>query len=271
MNKTIIIKLLLSIMLFTYVSVEPTGASFSDKEINTNNTITSGWWKEPEVTITMPEGGEIYSLGDIVPIEWEVTLADPTSNYIADVYISKDSGTNYDQVANDLDNATNYDWEIPNDPAYKTTHMRVKVVIEDDHNLIGQDESEEFDPIDLEEVKEEVNKEEDEEVSKKEIENEANIPTEEEKIIEKDTIVTTEMVNPEKSVITMEEPKIEQTIPQENESEEEFLIDEKTEDTKDTKEEEIEEEQEGKDTEEKKDKSNTEKEEISEEKEESIE
>lgn len=258
MKKQIIAKLLISILLFAQYGIGQTGASFSDSETKDNNVFTSGWWETPEVNIVIPQGGEIYALGDTVPIEWEVTLADPTSDYKADVYISKDSGTNYDQVANDLDNATNYDWEIPNDPSYKTTHMMVKVIVEDDHNLIGQDESNEFDPIDevIPETKTEEPQEKMEEdtLGKDEKEEEIVEDTsekiiEEEKLLEEDPILVEETTEP--VVIIPTEPiEVEEALEEEPQEEvieedtdEETVVEEDTQD-KENEEEDTEEEKE---------------------------
>jgi hypothetical protein len=239
MKKTIIAKLLVSILLFAQYGIGQTGASFSDSETKNNNIFTSGWWKTPEVNIVVPQGGEVYALGDTVPIEWEVTLADPTSDYKADVFISKDSGSNYDQVANDLNNATTYDWEIPLDPSYKTTHMMVKVIIEDDHSLIGQDESNEFDPVDeiTPEVKTEEPQEKIEEDTLGKNEKEEEIVEdiyeeiiEEEKPLEEELILVEETTEP--VVINPIEPiEVEEALEEEPQKEEEVVVEDTKEET----------------------------------------
>ncbi len=75
------------------------------------------------VTVTAPNGGEIWKVGDEHAITW--TTAGDTPDSIS-ILLSLDSGSNYpDTIATGLVGVTSYDWTVPDDPV---TTARVKVL-----------------------------------------------------------------------------------------------------------------------------------------------
>ena len=67
----------------------------------------------PVVTVTHPNGGEIYAAGDTVDIEW--TATDNVCVDSANIYLSEDGGIHYEELACREENDSIYRWVIPNE------------------------------------------------------------------------------------------------------------------------------------------------------------
>ena len=91
----------------------------------------------PHVTVSAPNGGELWTLGETHDIEW--TATDDVGVTSIDIYLSTDSGATFPHtIATGLANTGTYAWPIP---AIATTHARVKVVAHDGDGNSGEDMS----------------------------------------------------------------------------------------------------------------------------------
>jgi hypothetical protein len=91
------------------------------------------------VQINYPEGGEIFSAGDIVIIEWEILIEHNTQNW--DLYFSSDGGQTWEILAQDISvNSLSYDWQVAD---VATSMARIKVV-QDNDDFDYQDVSDNF-------------------------------------------------------------------------------------------------------------------------------
>jgi agmatine/peptidylarginine deiminase len=91
----------------------------------------------PHVTVSAPNGGELWTLGETHDIEW--TATDNVGVTSIDIYLSTDSGATFPHtIATGLANTGTYAWPIP---AIPTTHARVKVVAHDGDGNSGEDMS----------------------------------------------------------------------------------------------------------------------------------
>jgi len=134
------------IAMFLGVTALPyTNAEFLDQYDLPGATVSAGWWVVPTVKVNYPNGGEIFSIGDKVIINWDAASADPSSDLHIKIYLSTDSGSSYTLLKDNLLNVDNYLWEVNT----KSTTMRVRVEVTDDHGLTNLDESDaDFDPDD---------------------------------------------------------------------------------------------------------------------------
>ncbi len=70
----------------------------------------------PTATITAPNGGEIFQIGDSTNVTWTATDSSFGSTPMG-LYYSSDSGATFNLVENNVANSGTYRWEIPNDPS----------------------------------------------------------------------------------------------------------------------------------------------------------
>ncbi len=76
------------------------------------------------VTLTLPSGGERFSTGSIVSIEWRETQQHNTLNW--DVYLSEDNGVTWQQIAFDLPyESRKFLWTVPKFFASLSAKVRV--------------------------------------------------------------------------------------------------------------------------------------------------
>ncbi|UCE17674.1 MAG: S8 family serine peptidase [Gemmatimonadota bacterium] len=90
----------------------------------------------PEVTVTAPNGGEIWTVGQVHTITWDAT--DNVGVSRTDIFYSYDGGSNYDLIDNLSGNPGTYDWTVPNTPS---TTCLVKVEAYDAASNVGSDVS----------------------------------------------------------------------------------------------------------------------------------
>jgi hypothetical protein len=93
----------------------------------------------PEVTVTAPNGGEVWTVGQTYTITWNAT--DNVGVSSISIYYSYDGGTNYNFIDNLSGNPGSYDWTIPNTPS---TQCLVKVYAYDAAANEGWDVSDAF-------------------------------------------------------------------------------------------------------------------------------
>lgn len=76
------------------------------------------------VTLTNPKGGETFTPGSQVKIEWQLDIAHTQDNW--DLYFSSDGGVTWESLAADLPVAArSYEWTVPE---IETTEGRIKVI-----------------------------------------------------------------------------------------------------------------------------------------------
>jgi subtilisin family serine protease len=91
----------------------------------------------PEVTLTSPNGGEVWNYGENQPITW--TATDNVGVTAVDLAYSTDGGATYPNViATGLANTGSYLWAVPNDA---TLTARVRVTAHDAAALSTSDDS----------------------------------------------------------------------------------------------------------------------------------
>jgi hypothetical protein len=97
----------------------------------------------PRVQVIIPNGGEIWYMGQTYSIEWSATNPGGDDSLLnIDIWYSKNSGqTWFYLVAENLPNAGVYDWTIPIDPNLATTQGRIKVLATNPEGLSGWDMS----------------------------------------------------------------------------------------------------------------------------------
>lgn len=143
-----ILKIIVGFLIILLPGVGTTGAYFTSNATIANNTVTVDWWVKPSVTVTSPNGGEVWDSGSTHDITWTAASSDPggTINTI-DIVLSTDGGATYPTtLVSGIANTGSYSWTI-GDP--KSVTMKVKIVATDNHGLVGFDESDNvFDPAD---------------------------------------------------------------------------------------------------------------------------
>jgi C1A family cysteine protease len=90
----------------------------------------------PTVTVTHPNGGESYNIGDTVDIEW--AASDNACVETIDIYYSVNGGIDYAVLATGEDDDSLYEWVIPHELG---DSCLVKVVAWDPSSLAAEDES----------------------------------------------------------------------------------------------------------------------------------
>jgi hypothetical protein len=122
-----------------------TNATFVSKKYINENSVDSGFWVKPSVTVLSPNGGEVYEVNEEITIRWEAQSSDPDSSVTSVLYFSDDAGAHYTLISSDLKDIFTYDWSLP---SVKSDQMKIKVEVEDDHGLTNSDESDAvFDPV----------------------------------------------------------------------------------------------------------------------------
>ena len=92
---------------------------------------------DPVVTVTAPNGGEVWDIGSVHSITWNAT--DNVGVTSIDIRLSTDGGMTYPTViAAGEDNDGTYSWTVPATP---TTEARVKVIAHDGEGNTGEDVS----------------------------------------------------------------------------------------------------------------------------------
>jgi len=131
------------------INLPDSSSGYSDTE-EILSTIATGNWM-PEVTVTHPNGGEIWYLvpdwcptktwcstwcqahemnaNCQYPLGWTATnQIGPDIDLLIDIYFSTDSGASWmAQIVNDTENDGIYWWKPPYDMSYVTDHGRIKV------------------------------------------------------------------------------------------------------------------------------------------------
>lgn len=90
----------------------------------------------PTVTVTDPNGGEVWDIGEVQAIEWVAT--DNISVDSVTIQYSTNSGSDWIQVSSGEVNDSTYDWTIPATPS---TTCLVKIIAFDAFGNGGEDES----------------------------------------------------------------------------------------------------------------------------------
>jgi PGF-CTERM protein len=90
----------------------------------------------PVVTVTAPNGGEVWNVGSAYEIIW--TATDNAGVDTIDIAYSTDGGANYTNIAVGEANGGTYTWTVPND---QSTACKVKVVAYDVGGNTGEDVS----------------------------------------------------------------------------------------------------------------------------------
>ncbi len=93
----------------------------------------------PVVTVTQPNGGEVWNVGSVYTITWNAT--DNIGVTSTSLYYSYDGGANYNFIDNLSGNPGSYDWTVPNTPS---TQCLVKVYAYDAAANEGSDVSDAF-------------------------------------------------------------------------------------------------------------------------------
>ncbi|MGD9402068.1 MAG: C25 family cysteine peptidase [bacterium] len=107
------------------------GEDISDADLEIVDT------SDPVVTVTSPNGGEVWDIGSIRSITW--TATDNVGVTSIDIRLSTDGGVTYPTVvATGEDNDGVYPWNVP---AVPTTQGRVKVIAHDGEGNTGEDVS----------------------------------------------------------------------------------------------------------------------------------
>lgn len=90
------------------------------------------------VELIRPQGGETFTVGEEVLIEWNVLIAHDTQNW--DLLFSPDGGQNWEPIASDLSpGALSYSWTVPD---VITSQGRIQVIQDNagaDYNDISGD------------------------------------------------------------------------------------------------------------------------------------
>jgi len=85
------------------------------------------------VGLIEPKGGETFTVGSIMSIEWEEQVNHGASKW--ELYFSMDDGNTWNVIANNIDKAIlTYSWKIPDTVA--TDHGKIKVI---QNNVNGSD------------------------------------------------------------------------------------------------------------------------------------
>ena len=96
----------------------------------------------PSVTVVNPNGGDVGKTGDVYAITWSCT--GQGANSLATIEYSIDNGTNYAQIATNVDGGvvgnTSYNWTLPYHYSFQCL-VRVTVVDPDDGNSSDSDVS----------------------------------------------------------------------------------------------------------------------------------
>jgi hypothetical protein len=76
----------------------------------------------PTITITSPNGGESWAVGDSAPVTW-ITVGSVSNELV--FYYSVDAGSTWTTIATNEANDRNYTWTVPNEPS---SLARLKIV-----------------------------------------------------------------------------------------------------------------------------------------------
>jgi hypothetical protein len=93
----------------------------------------------PEVTVTDPNGGEVWQAGSVQAITWVAT--DNIGVTACDIDYTYDGGTNWYDVADLSGNPGTYDWTVPNTPS---TQCLVRITVYDAASNSDVDQSDAY-------------------------------------------------------------------------------------------------------------------------------
>lgn len=94
---------------------------------------------QAHVKLDYPVGGETFSPGQVITIQWEILIHHDTQNW--DLYFSKDGGDNWEVLRADIGVDTlSYDWTVPAEPG---DHNRIRIV-QDNTGADYEDISDDF-------------------------------------------------------------------------------------------------------------------------------
>lgn len=91
---------------------------------------------EPTVTVLVPNGGEVWNIGDTETIQW--IASDNTGVDSVSILYSTNNGSDWISIATSEPNDSSYDWQIPSTPS---TQCLVRVIAYDGFPNIGEDMS----------------------------------------------------------------------------------------------------------------------------------
>ncbi|MFO8110207.1 MAG: C25 family cysteine peptidase [Thermoplasmata archaeon] len=91
----------------------------------------------PSVTVTRPDGEEVFTAGEQEQITWTATPGDDPVDYMQLSY-SVNAGTSWTPIATGLPNTGSYDWTVPNEDS---TECLVRVQAKDELGRIGENVS----------------------------------------------------------------------------------------------------------------------------------
>ena len=104
---------------------------------------------EAHVDLVYPDGGETFSAGDVVTVEWQIVIPHDQQNW--DLYFSPDGGETWRPIVEDLPvEQVTYEWTVPG-----ASTMRGQIrVIQDNTGANYEDRSDDFtvsgSPMDVE-------------------------------------------------------------------------------------------------------------------------
>ena len=91
----------------------------------------------PQITVTSPDGGEVWNAGTTEDITWTTTPGDDPIDRI-DLWYSINNGASWTSIATGLGNTGSYPWNIPN---VHSNECLVRARVYDDLGRTGEDES----------------------------------------------------------------------------------------------------------------------------------
>lgn len=85
---------------------------------------------QAHVNLVYPQGGETFTAGETVNIQWEIVIPHNTLNW--DLYFSDDGGNTWEALALDIPlDSLSYQWIVPDS---ETSQARIKIVMDNDGN-----------------------------------------------------------------------------------------------------------------------------------------
>jgi hypothetical protein len=91
----------------------------------------------PPLTITQPNGGEVWLVGSVHEIKWERTNLKHSDHLT--IHYSRDGGATWFRIAQDIPAFTyGYWWQVDN---YPTTQGRVKILLQEDRSITDQSDA----------------------------------------------------------------------------------------------------------------------------------
>ena len=91
----------------------------------------------PPLTITQPNGGDVWLMGSLHEIRWDSTSLKQSDHLI--IQYSRDDGASWFRIAQDIPALSfSYRWQVDN---YPTTQGRVKILLQGDRSITDQSDA----------------------------------------------------------------------------------------------------------------------------------